>query len=174
MERNESLLRKIKALAERGIGGEKENAERLFRELCDKYDIDPEQFGEDKRTERKLKYKFRHKLVASQIIANVVGAKQCYQYRGDREMTYYFEATEEEYMQICAMFDFYCGRYEEELDLFTEAFIRKNHLFAKPKEIEGEETEDAPMTDEQKSRYFRVAQMMSGMDKHQFNKQIEQ
>ena len=32
-------LGKIKALAERGVGGEKETAMRMYKELCCKYDI---------------------------------------------------------------------------------------------------------------------------------------
>ena len=40
-EREELLkrLERVKALAERGVGGEKENAEALLKRLMEKYDI---------------------------------------------------------------------------------------------------------------------------------------
>ena len=43
-EREELLkrLERVKALAERGVGGEKENAEALLKRLMEKYDISDE------------------------------------------------------------------------------------------------------------------------------------
>lgn len=40
-------LKKIKALAERGVGGEKETAMRMYRELMEKYQIEEAEVLED-------------------------------------------------------------------------------------------------------------------------------
>lgn len=40
MEIKESRLRKLQALAERGVGGEAENARRKLDELSKKYDLE--------------------------------------------------------------------------------------------------------------------------------------
>lgn len=44
---NNELLKKIKALAERGYGGEKENAEKLLKKLMKEYNIKEEDLDED-------------------------------------------------------------------------------------------------------------------------------
>ena len=41
-----ALLKKIKALAERGVGGERENAEALLARLMEKYDVSEEELSE--------------------------------------------------------------------------------------------------------------------------------
>ncbi len=43
----EELIKKIKALADRGVGGEKENAQKLLKELMQKYNINEEEISED-------------------------------------------------------------------------------------------------------------------------------
>ena len=53
-----SRLKRLKALADRGIGGEKENAGVLFKKLCDKYHISPDQI--ESPEERKVRW-FKHK-----------------------------------------------------------------------------------------------------------------
>lgn len=39
-DKKKQLLNKLKALAERGVGGEKETAQRKLQELMEKYEID--------------------------------------------------------------------------------------------------------------------------------------
>ena len=42
-EQAQEKLKKLKALAERGVGGEKETAMKLYRELMKKYEIEEEE-----------------------------------------------------------------------------------------------------------------------------------
>lgn len=55
-EKKKELLKKLQALAERGVGGEKETAERKLRELIKKYNIDEAELAEDKLKEFEFKY----------------------------------------------------------------------------------------------------------------------
>lgn len=48
-------IKKVKALAEGGVGGEKEAAQRLLKTLCAKYGVTPEELNE----EQKKEYMFR-------------------------------------------------------------------------------------------------------------------
>jgi len=51
-------LKKLKALAERGIGGEKENAGQLLEKLCIKYGISQDDIDSpEERTNHWFKYK---------------------------------------------------------------------------------------------------------------------
>ena len=52
------LLKRVKALAEQGIHGEKTNANELYNKLLKQYNILEVELNED--TEREYKYKFEH------------------------------------------------------------------------------------------------------------------
>ena len=54
-DKKKQLLNKLKALAERGVGGEKETAQRKLQELMEKYEIDENDLSDDK----KEKYQFK-------------------------------------------------------------------------------------------------------------------
>lgn len=56
MDKKKELLKKLQALAERGVGGEKESAERKLRELIKKYNIDEAELAEDKLKENGTNY----------------------------------------------------------------------------------------------------------------------
>lgn len=44
MRNKEKLLKKIKTLSEKGVGGEKESAEKLLLQLMEKYKITEDEF----------------------------------------------------------------------------------------------------------------------------------
>ena len=57
-DKKKQLLNKLKALAERGVGGEKETAQRKLQELMEKYEIDENDLSDDKKRKNiNLKYK---------------------------------------------------------------------------------------------------------------------
>ena len=53
-DKQRELLKKLQALAERGVGGEKEGAERKLKELIKKYGIEEDGLLEDKEEELSL------------------------------------------------------------------------------------------------------------------------
>lgn len=64
MDKKKELLKKLQALAERGVGGEKETAERKLRQLMEKYGIDEMEFAEDKLEEFEFKWQRRLILIS--------------------------------------------------------------------------------------------------------------
>lgn len=56
-DKKKQLLNKLKALAERGVGGEKETAQRKLQELMEKYEIDENDLSDDKKENYQFKYK---------------------------------------------------------------------------------------------------------------------
>lgn len=44
-----ALLKKIRALAERGVGGEADNAEEILRRLMEKYGVSEDELDEEER-----------------------------------------------------------------------------------------------------------------------------
>lgn len=55
-DKQRELLKKLQALAERGVGGEKETAERKLKQLIKKYGIEEAELSEDKIMEFEFKY----------------------------------------------------------------------------------------------------------------------
>ena len=56
-DKKKQLLNKLKALAERGVGGEKETAQRKLKELMKKYGVEEVDLSDEKKENFKFKYK---------------------------------------------------------------------------------------------------------------------
>lgn len=80
------LLQKLKALADKGIGGEKQNAERMLNSLMAKYGISEAELSEDKIIEAKFTYRGEtQKTILAQIIYMVTNKKDnVYEYINTR------------------------------------------------------------------------------------------
>ena len=135
-EREELLkrLERVKALAERGVGGEKENAEALLKRLMEKYDISDEDI-EDTSTrtyfiryqtqwERKLLHQIAYMHLGSGHSFGCVGT---YTNRSRKKVG--VECTPAQYIEIAADYEFFRTAMEEETSIFYTAYISKNNLF---------------------------------------------
>lgn len=127
----EAKLLKIKALAERGEGGERESAVKLYQRLLKKYDIDESSLTKDKLGKHWFTYE-------NDIEENLL-VQIFYMVTGDAE---YFRRTSKtrgnqcgcictdfEKTEIRFYFEFYRDALQEELEAFLMAFKLKNHLF---------------------------------------------
>ena len=69
MNKKIEILKKLKALADRGIGGEKENAELLLKKYMKKYNISEKELNKDEEKEVYINLKNEIELrLASQIL----------------------------------------------------------------------------------------------------------
>lgn len=164
------LAKKLKALADRGVGGEKDNADIMLTKLMNKHGITAEMI-EGKEVKR---YAFRvsrhyYKLFF-QIVANVMG-KSGKVYRGENGLRY-VEATPSDFMEIKCKFDFFLAAYKKEQEVFHRAFVMKNHLYTKV-ESEDDYASLDDMTPEEKAEWYYANQMAEGMQRQKFHKQIE-
>ena len=115
----EAKLLKIKALAERGEGGEKEAAIKMYHKLLKKYDIDEKALQKDKLSKHWFTYE-------TDIEENLL-VQIFYMVTGDPE---YFRRTSDfEKTEIRFYFEFYKDALNQELEAFLMAFKLKNHLF---------------------------------------------
>jgi len=166
------LLKKLKKLADSGIGGEKVNAQEMLSELMRKYDIS----SSDIETDVKELVWFRYgqdieRRLLSQIICMIMGGAATYEYRGSsgrKHKKVGVHCSTVECLEIGANFDFYKKALYEEQELFLIAFVHKNQLFP-AKGCEMESTEQSSMS---KSDIQKITMMMEGMDNHIFCKQI--
>lgn len=167
--KEKELLKKLKALADGGVGGEKDNAERKLNALMDKLGITEYELEENTVSKfifktKKDKYlnKLFHQLLSSlEDFENIRGYKT-----GMYEFTIFL--TSAQTIELQAKYDFYCQKFQEDLEIFYLAFIGKNKLW-----YYTDEPIEENLTPEDKKKRFLANQMELGLQKHNFHKQIE-
>lgn len=134
-------LKKLKALAERGIGGEKENAAALLEKLCEKYQISQDEI--ESSDEIKLRW-FRYtrgerfeKLLFQCMYKTLGKGHTKYTRRaakGGRTSEIGVRCTIVQGIEIELDYSFYSDALESEIDRLFEMFIQKNEIF--PSDVE--------------------------------------
>ena len=148
-EKIAAKLKKIKALAERGVGGEKETAMRMYEDLKARYELE----------ERVLRW----------IFYKVTGDASYHIYTGkySRRKKRGCDCTEIEAAEITLLYNFYKEELKRELEAFLVAFRCGNDLF--PDETARcykENDAEAPeRTDEEKRMLKKAAWYSEFMDK---------
>ena len=165
-------LGKIKALAERGVGGEKETARRMYEDLCRKYGItaDEAEAALMKLEERWFSYNTQlEEQLLLQIFYKVTGDPVHYAYKGpySRRKKRGVKCTALEAAEIELLFSFYREEMKRELEVFMIAFKQKNNLYPEEtarayKEYDGPEKE---LTEEEVRKYEKAAHMSNFMDR---------
>jgi hypothetical protein len=146
-----SRLKRLKSLADRGVGGEKENATVLFEKLCKKYQISPEQI--ESPEEREMRW-FKHKrgelfqkLMCQCIYKIGLGGKAYTHGKNRAEVG--IECTTAEAIEIELDYKFYESALEKEMERLYNMFIQKNGMFPRSNKMETTEpSEEKEVTEE--------------------------
>lgn len=130
MANKEALLMKVKALAERGEGGEATAAAATLERLMKKYGITEADLDDEKREECQFRYSkpFEDRLL-SQVIYMVMGDVPIYYLKGSRAKVKILYCTKAEKLEIEAAFDFYRHHLEDGLNKYYSAFIQREGIF---------------------------------------------
>lgn len=171
-EKQKALLQKLKALAERGVGGEQEGAERKLKQLMAKYGVDQLELEGDQVSRYEIKYRgeFESRLL-SQIVYRARNDKEgqfCRRYGKGSKSTLIVECTKAQEIQIRIEFEFYRDLLKEEQELLFEAFIQKHRIFGDSSGVEPE----IP-TPEEMERLERMWAMMAGLQEKSFTPLLE-
>lgn len=168
MKKEIELLTKLKVLAERGIGGEKENAKVMLSKLMKKYNLTIE----DIETETLNKYHFKlpkdniKRKLFWQILATIRMDVLYYQSRDKRNKNIEVKLTSAEYIEFNAKLELYMYHYDQDIKLFYLAFLQKNNIFA-------ETSSDKEVTPEERAEWRKASLMSAGLNKHSYLKRIE-
>jgi hypothetical protein len=166
-------IRKVQALADRGVDGEKENAARMVERLMAEHDITEEELRDDIIERRWFRYaskdKYARKLMA-QVIYTVTGEGSFWT-RGRKAMAG-VECTAAQGVEIAAMFEFYYAKFTEDIDMFYAAFLSKNDIYPSNDIIKDDEEDDDDEPEIDVDRALKIGNMMKGMEKHEFRKQL--
>lgn len=136
-ERLLERLKGVKALADHGADGERDNAAALLAALMEKHGItEADLEGAEISThwiryktiyERKLLFQLSYMHLGSGHAFGCVG-----RYTGRQRKEVGVKCTPAQYIEIEADYQFYRKALEEELSVFYSAFIQKNELFPPP------------------------------------------
>lgn len=169
-DKNKELLLKLKALAERGVGGEKEVAERKLAQLMEKYGVESVDLEEDKEEDHEFRYQTDYeKMLLRQLFYKIVPdwSSKTYYYRsGKGKRTIYgITCTKAQAIQIGIEYDFYKELWKEEVDFFFSCFIQKHAIFGT--------SIDGDIRTLPHDEFLRMQQIMDGMQDKSIVKRIE-
>jgi hypothetical protein len=165
------LAKKLKALSDRGEGGEKFNAEMKLKQLMHKYNLTIDDIEDDTILRREFKYKRGQEQIFIQSIRLVVGRKprvMSYKKGFGGYNTFLVDCTQFQFIEVHAIFNFFWPRYQTDLEAFNLAFIYKNRLL--PPDAE---SSDEPATDEEYEKIQKVLKIMDVLDINQYRKQLK-
>lgn len=154
-------IKKLQALAERGVGGEKETAKKKLEKMLEQNGISSLEDLEREEIEFTLfSYKGKHEeTLLEQCIYKVMTASnktEYYKRRGTRQKVGIY-CTKAQKIEIELEFEFYRNVFNEQLELFMQAFIQAQKIFP-PDAPHGE-------YDEFSERDMKVSFMASGIDR---------
>lgn len=174
MSNKTELLQKIKALADRGVEGERESAQAILSRLMEQYGISEAELEEDRRETAWFSYKQEIECrLLNQIIYMVTGSSGygCVgAYTGRKRKQMGADVTAAERIEIETAYEFFKAAMYEELEIFYQAFANKNHLFPPADKCPPKDVEE--LTDEQRARALKAGLMMEGMERHTLRKAI--
>jgi len=157
------LLKKLKVLAERGVGGEKETAQKKLDKLMKQNGLTEADLKETEERYYLFSYNgpFKKRLL-NQIIYKVLGASrtQLYHSKGTRNKIG-VHCTPAEKIEIELEFEFYSALFDEEVDILLSAFISKQDIYP----------EDVPITsfdtlpDEDREKFLKAEEYKKNITK---------
>ena len=161
------LAKKLKALADRGIDGEKENATEMLEKFCKKHNISLTDIEEEKSTRHYFKTTKEQSSFFGQIVRYCLGKKAAVYCVYKKKYESGVDCTPSEYLEIRFTFNFYWKAYKAEQKLFYAAFIQKNNLYPT-------DAETIYISDEKEiERLCKIECMANGIDKYTIRKAIK-
>lgn len=169
------LAKKIKALADKGIGGEKINAEKMLDSLLKKHHITIEEIEGEKIDHHFFNLKEEEAKLWYQIVKSVNNKLKCYGPFPKKDIksvgldgNYLVECTVSEYIEIDAKNTIYQRLYKDEIDIFYHAFCTANNILIRPdKKIDASDLN----YDELKT-LLRVREMSRNIKSQNYHKQL--
>lgn len=159
-------MKHLLALSEKGVGGEKENATKLLHKLMKKYSISEDDLKKEElhRHDVRFKTKWQEQLI-HQIVYMINPERNIYRYNSTKAKIAILELTDAEWIEHQYLYSIYKKSFEEELELFTSAFIQRNNMF--PKEVPEHIKEQQERESKKEMDYYKmlkVSQMAQGID----------
>lgn len=169
------LAKKLKALADKGVGGEKLNAKNMLDSLLKKHGLTIDDIEIEKESEYFFKLKPDEHRLWNQIVHSVRNDIKCYGKFPQKDIkqiglsgNYCIISTLAEYIEIEAKFKIFMRLYRDELNIFYHSFCTANNLLVDPKNpITIDE-----LTEDELKTLKRINQMSKNIKTEQYRKQL--
>lgn len=180
IDKIKNKLRKLKALADRGVDGEADNAQRLLAEVAQKYGIILDEL--DLEAEEQIRFTVKlPKQWQSDIFRQLVALmrmEKCgdpynievlkfYSFKSNPKQ-FYIHCTKAEWLELAAKYEVLASDYEKQIKSFTLAFLMRNKLLLPPRD-----NHNKKLTQKEREEYFRASILSQGIEKSAMNKQLE-
>jgi hypothetical protein len=155
LERAKDTLRRIYELSERGVGGEKESAQRKLAALLKKYDLTLSELlsSHEEPVVFRWKTAWEEKLLV-QVIGMVKNSHSFRSWRRGKRRELIVELTASEAIDVRRFYAHYRIAFERQLADFFHAFCQRNHLFP-----EASAAKERDLTPEEIARLRRIVDM---------------
>lgn len=150
-------LKKIMALADGGVGGEKETAERMLQSALKRHGISRDELIGDKISTHWFKIEYHHRRLAFQLAYKVIGHRNygVWSNKAKRGKTG-LDMTDAQAVEFEVSLEIYAKALDKHRELSYRAFIQANDLFGDP-----DPNEEAPKWTEEDDK---IARMAAGLD----------
>ena len=160
-DKRKELLKKLQALADRGVGGEKDAAKAKLDRLIKKYGIDMAELDDDREEPKEFRYhtKQERKLLLQlfyKIVPNWTEKLFTLSYGAGSKTTLGIYCTKAQAIQIEVEYDFYRQLWEEEQEFFLNCFIQKHSIFS----MNPKDAKESTLTREEQ---MRMASIINGL-----------
>jgi hypothetical protein len=169
------LLLKIKALADRGVGGEQINAAAFLEKLLRDHGLEENDLIGDVVKDHEFKFDgrihFAARLleqIAYAVTGNIDDRKYTCKYVQRTKSRRCIVCTDSEFVEIAAMYEFYVHHLKIDIEMFYGAFIQSNNIFPLDGLRKPREDADRPNTDEEMKRL----RLSRHLDTHIYRRQI--
>lgn len=166
------LAKKLKALSDMGIGGEKINASNMLETLMKKHNISKEDIDRVDISDHYLKVPSNFELF-SQIAKSVNSEMKIYGDFHDKDIkklglkgNFLIECTTAEFLEVEAKTDMYIKLYEKELEIFYYGFCMANNLLVSSNKTLND------ISEIEREKIIRAREMASKIKSEAFLKRI--
>ena len=176
LEELKAKLLKMKALAERGQGGEREIADRMIKELAEKYNLSLDFIGN--MSERRFHINFSEVWQRDLFrqLAGLMRVEKCGSRSADKLKLHYYVrssrkcfmvCTELEWLELTAKYSVLREDYKRQLTNFYLAFIIANDLLLPCA------TDERNMTTSEEKKWHYAIRLSKGIERTKLHKQLE-
>ncbi len=130
LNRIKTIIQKVKQLADRGIDGEKEAAQRQLNKLLLKYDLTLDDIEELEEREREFKHAKNPdaRQLLAQCIFSVCGTIKVHAIKSEYRLSATMKT--DQYIEVTEKYEYYWKLYKEQKAIFFEAFAQRNNLYS--------------------------------------------
>lgn len=168
-------LKKLLALAERGVQGEADNARKLLEKLCKEYGVSMEELLDENQLKRYYFDIGRNALYKDLFVQCYCKVSQKYSlsfYKESRSKIS-VEMTALQYAELVSLFEWHKANFNKDLEDMKKnillAYCRKHHLYS---DIKPEN--DRELTDDERKRLIKIMFMQESLNDNQYHKLLEQ